>query len=151
MDDLKVSHLERITELQKLFIDQLRDGTKVAAMEDLSAFWHLWQVHTNKAVDARNVTRPEVDKYEPDVFRSWRNWVNDAGKKDRMFNEAGSHAERDASMPNTAKEMQEHIIVRLRQDNAKLASRLAQLEAEMEAVKSEKKKAQDNQPQEKRP
>ena len=139
MNELRAMSLEGISQLQQLFVDMLRDGTKVAALEDVSEFWRLWEIHTKKGLDARKFTREEIDKYEPDIFRSWRNWVNDAGKAGRTFNEAGSRTERDDATPGTAREMQEHIIVHLRQDNAKLTQRMQQLEAEMEAFKAEKK------------
>jgi hypothetical protein len=127
---LKLAHLERIGELQLKLIEQLQgDAPKADAFQDMLAFWHLWQVHTKKALDARKTTEVEVAKYEPDLFRTWRNWVKDAGRVDRMFSEAGSRSEREALMPKNAHEMQEHVIVRLRQDNAKLAARIAQLES----------------------
>jgi hypothetical protein len=148
MRDLTVTHLERLVELQQQFLDLIRDGTKVASVEELSEFWHQWQLHTHKGVEDKKFDRSEVMKYEPDLFKSWRAWVNDAGKKDRRFSEAGTRSERDAMMPPSPKELQEHIIVRLRQDNAGLANRVLALEAEMEKVKSEK--PQDNQPQEKK-
>lgn len=151
MRDLTVTHLERLTSLQQLFLDALRDGAKIESFVDLSEFWRQWQLHTHKGVDAKKFTREEAEKFEPDIFKTWRNWVNDAGRRDRTFSEAGSRAERDAANPGTARELQEHIIVRLRQDNAKLANRVLALEAEMETFKSDKTKAQDNQPQEKRP
>lgn len=136
--DQRITHLERLTSLQQLFLDMVRDGTKVTSVEDLSEFWRQWQVHVRKGVDAKKLAPAEVEKYEPDLFRSWRNWVNDAGKMDRVFSEAGSRAEVDQAMSGmgSAKEMQEHTIVRLRQENAKLANRLLKLEAEIESFKS---------------
>jgi hypothetical protein len=150
MRDLRITYLERISSLQQLFIDQIRDGTKVAAVADLSEFWHQWQVHTHKGVDAKKFGREDVTKYEPDLFKSWRNWVNDSGKVDRAFSESGTRVDQASAVPGSAKEMQEHIIVRLRQDNASLANRLLRLEAEIEAFKSEKKKT-NSQSQESRP
>jgi len=134
--DLRVVHLERLVALQQQFLDMIRDGTKVGSVAELSEFWRQWQVNVNKQLDARKLTREEVDNFEPDLFRTWRNWVNDAGKKDRSLNEAGTRAEHDATFSGTAKEMQEHTIVRLRQDNAKLANQLLVLEAEMEQFKT---------------
>ena len=144
MRDLTITHLERLAALQQMFLDKVRSGTEIATLEDLTEFWRRWLLAVRKGTDEKKFSHGEVEKYEPDLFRSWRNWVNDASKADRTFNEAGSRAERDASIPGTAKEMQEHIIVRMRQDNAKLANRVLQLEAEMEAFKNEKKTNEKN-------
>lgn len=131
----KTANLERITQLQQVLLIIIRDGTKTASMEDLSEFWRQWLAHTHKGVDAKKFSREDVEKYEPDLFRSWRNWVNDAGKKDRSFSESGSRA----AVPGTAKEMQEHIIAHLRQEVAASADRIIWLEAEIEALKKEKR------------
>lgn len=154
--DLKITHLERVNATQATFIDMLRaDAPMVASLGDLSEFWRQWTIHTHKAIEARKATNEEVAKFEPDLFRTWRNWVNDAGKTDRVLGMAGSQMTRgeyEATMPHNAREWQEHTIRRLREDNAKLSQQMRKLEDEIDKHKNAATaKAQDTQPQEKRP
>lgn len=136
----RIEHLERQALLLRTFVDMLRAETSVAAMADLSEFWRQWQINTSKTLDARKTTTAEIAKYEPELFKSWRNWVNDAGKQDRTLNEAGTRVV-DEKVPVSPREMQEHTIVRLRQENAALANRLLKLEAEIESHKQQGKHA----------
>lgn len=126
--DLRVTQLERLAGLQRKLLDLTTDATKIASMEDLSEFWRQWIIHTQRAVDARKATREDVAKFEPDLFRTWALWVNDNG---RGFRLAGSREEIEAQQPKTSKELQEHMIRRLREENAKLAQRLQAAEAQL--------------------
>lgn len=135
--ELKVTHLERINALQGAILDAIKDPEKVASLEELSEFWKQWTVHTSNAVDARKLSREEVAKFEPDLFKTWRNWVNDRGRNDRTLSFAGSRAEREAALPATQAELQEHTIRRQREENHKLAQRVQQLEAELAAKQQE--------------
>jgi hypothetical protein len=144
--ELKVMHLERINALQGVYIDLLKDKDKVLGVQELSEFWKQWIVHTSNAVDNRKVAREEVAKVEPDLFRSWRNWVNDYGKADRSFSLSGTRAERDANQPQTQAMMQTHIIARQREELAKLAAKVQQLEAEVEQHKKSTEKPAEAKP-----
>lgn len=132
--ELKVMHLERVSGLQGVFIDLLKDKEKVATLEELSEFWRRWIIHTSKDIDARKVTREEVAKFEPDLFKMWRNWINDHGKADRGLNWAGSRA--DSQQPLTQAMMQTHMIARQREENVKLMARIQLLESEVETLKN---------------
>lgn len=144
--ELKVMHLERINSLQGVLLDLLKDKDKVLGLAELSEFWRQWTIHTSTAVDARKVTREEVAKIEPDLFRSWRNWVNDYGKADRTFSLSGTRAEREANQPQTQAMMQTHIIARQREELAKLAAKVQKLEAEVEASKKPAEKPAEAKP-----
>lgn len=144
--ELKVMHLERINALQGVLLDLLKDKDKVLGLAELSEFWRQWIINTSTAVDARKVTREEVAKIEPDLFRSWRNWVNDYGKADRTFSLSGTRAERDANQPQTQAMMQTHIIARQREELAKLAAKVQKLEAEVEASKKATEKPAEAKP-----
>lgn len=135
-----VKHLERVTNLQSLYIDLLRDGTKVAPMEEMSEFWRQWIIHTNKPENAREGVREAVAKYEPDLFRKWREWVNNEGRGEHVFGNGTTRAEYEASQPRGPQEMQALMVARLRSDNAKKETRIAQLEAEIAALKTSKEK-----------
>lgn len=136
--ELKTTYLERTIGLQREFIELLKDKVKVTSIEELSEFWHQWQVHTHKGVEARKLTREEVVAFEPDLFKMWRNWVNDQGKVGRGLNFAGTRAERLAAEPPTQALMQTHMLARQREENAKLLARVQQLEFEIETLKKEK-------------
>jgi hypothetical protein len=136
--ELKIMHLERINGLQSVLIDLLKDKVKVASLEDLSEFWRQWTIHTSKDIDSRKVVRDEVAKFEPNLFKTWRNWTNDSGGADRSLSWAGTRAEREAQQPNTPGEMHAHTIRRLREENVKLMARTQQLESEIEALKGAK-------------
>jgi hypothetical protein len=155
--DLKITYLERVNAMQATFIDMLRaDAPLVLQLHELSEFWRQWLLQTQKAIDARKTTVAEVENFEPDLFKTWRNWVNDYGKTDRVLGVAGTRmtrAEYDSAMPKNAREWQEHTIRRLRDDNAKLIQRAEKLEAEIESHKNPAKNEgpqQDTQ-QEKQP
>lgn len=126
--DLRITQLERLAGLQRKLLDCITDTTKVASLEDLSEFWRQWIIHTTKAVDARKATREDVAKFEPDLFRTWALWLRDEG---RGFMFAGSREEHESQQPKTTKELQEHVIRRLREENQKLQKRLAAAEAEL--------------------
>lgn len=133
--ELKVMHLERINGLQSVIIDTLKDQAKTLGLVELSEFWKQWTIHTSNVIDQRKVTREEVTKFEPDLFRSWRNWVNDYGKADRTLSLAGTRAAHEAAQPQTQAMLQTHIIARQHEQIVKLAARAQLLEAEVEALK----------------
>lgn len=128
--DMKVAHLERITSLQAAFIELLTTREKVSGLQDLSEFWKKWSVHTSNEVDGRRLTKEEVAKFEPDLFKSWRNWINDSGKIERGLSLAGSVEIKSQAM------MQTHLLARKHAENVALAARVQKLEAELEAAKN---------------
>jgi polyhydroxyalkanoate synthesis regulator phasin len=134
--ELKVRHLERITALQEALINSFKDKEKLAGLAELSEFWRQWTITTSNTIDSRKVDRAEVVKFEPDLFKMWRNWVNDSGKADRSLNSAGTRTE---AQPQMQSMMQTHMLARKHEENAKLATRVQQLEAELEALKKETK------------
>jgi hypothetical protein len=121
--DMKITHLERTVALQKELLDLVRDKTKVASLENLTEFWRQWQLSVHKNVDDKKTSHEEAQRFEPNLFKSWRNWLNNSNKQ---LAEAGTF-----NGNWTGREMQEHTIVRLRQENAALVTRLASLEAEV--------------------
>lgn len=134
--DLTVQHLERVNALQRVFIDLLRgDRPAVASLEDLSAFWRSWFVTTENLATREPRQREEVNKLEPDLFRSWRIWVRDAGRASRTFVVAGTtRAEVDGDrLALSQAALLDHIIEQQRQQNALLVARCGELEAEVEA------------------
>ena len=133
--ELKARHLERIIGLQAAFIDSLKDKEKTLGLSELSEFWKRWLVATSNEVDARKVDRTEVEKFEPNLFKMWRNWVNDHDKVGRGLNFAGTRAEVESAAPKVQQETQAHMIRRLNEENAKLAARVVQLEAEIGPLK----------------
>lgn len=137
--DIRVAHLERIVATQRHLIDMMRaDHPAIASLEDLSEFWRQWTAHTENLAQKAPHARPEVQKYEPDIFKSWRLWVRDLGKTDRVFIAAGSRAEVDDSQPRTSKEMQEHMLRRLREENFKLSERARTAEDELAKLQEQK-------------
>src|SRR6185503_14159421 len=89
--DLTAQHLERVVAIQRIFIDLLRaDRPAVASLEDLSTFWRSWFLTTEGLVKRDPKQRAEVDRLEPDLFRSWRIWVRDAGHASRTFAVSGT-------------------------------------------------------------
>lgn len=133
--ELKIGHLERVAGLQLKLIDMLRDGTNVAEMGDLSEFWRQWQIymHAHKDDHKNAGVQETINKIEPNLFKTWSNWVKDAGRADRMLSEAGSRAEQEKLMPKNTFEMQEHIITRLRRQVANLTNQARALEVEIES------------------
>lgn len=135
--DLTSQHLERVVALQRIFIDLLRaDHPAVASLEDLSTFWRSWFLTTESLVARDPKQRAEVDRLEPDLFRSWRIWVRDAGRASRTFAVAGTtrtDVEALNSMPQAA--LQDHILENQRVQNASLVARVRELEAEVEAYR----------------
>jgi hypothetical protein len=132
--ELQVSNLERIDGLQRALIDSLKDSEKAAGIAELSEFWRQWTIATSNAVDTRKVEREEIAKFEPDLFKMWRNWINDAGKRGRTLNFAGTRSEVEATMPETQTMMQAHLLAHRNAENAKLRDRVKQLEAELGAL-----------------
>jgi hypothetical protein len=139
--ELTIAHLKQITGLQKVYIDQLRDGTKVPAIEDMVDFWNRWTISANNLIQKTPTAQSEVAKYEPDLFKTWRNWIKDAGRVDRVLSEAGSREEYEKQQPKTMVEMQEHLIMRLRMENHELSTRIKKVEAEAEEHKKGKQEA----------
>jgi len=138
---LMMEHLKRVTDLQAEFIALLRTGSGVASIEDLSEFWKQWQIAVGNAIKDRNLSQDEVNKYEPDLFKTWRNWVNSAGMRDQVLAEAGTRTMTRAehSRATTGEDVeapQDRAIRQLREDNEKLKMRQAQLEAELDRFKS---------------
>lgn len=134
--ELKVMHLERIAGLQGVLIDLLKDKEKVISLQDLSEFWRRWQIVTLNGIDDRRVDRVEVSKFEPDLFKMWRNWVNDYGKSARDLNFAGTRTEIDATSPQNQEMLKTHMLARSREENAKLMGRIQQLESELDDAKA---------------
>jgi hypothetical protein len=136
--DLAAQHLERVVALQRIFIDLLRaDRPAVASLEDLSAFWRNWFLTTESLATRDPKQRGEVDKLEPDLFRSWRIWVRDAGRASRTFAVAGTtrvDVEALNSIPQAT--LQDHILETQRAQNASLSARVRELEAEVEAYRN---------------
>ena len=135
--DLMIANLERVTGLQRTLLDLLRGGTSVASLEDLSEFWRRWQVCVGNAVSERKLAREEAAKFEPDLFRTWRNWVLGAGKADRTLAASGSvttREERDRAVATEGR--QDQTFRQLREDNERLERRLAQLEDEVAYYKN---------------
>lgn len=136
--DLAAQHLERVAALQHIFIDLLRaDYPAVASLEDLSTFWRNWLLTTENLIARDPKQRAEVDKMEPDLFRSWRIWVRDAGRASRTFAVAGTtRAEVDGDrLALSQATLQDHIIEQQRAQTAALAARIKELEGEVEAYR----------------
>lgn len=129
--DIRAGHLQSIIGFQQQIIDALRDKTKVASLEDLSEFWRQWNISVEKIAAKNAQAKAEANKFEPDLFKSLRLWQRDFGKVDRVFSEAGTRADHEAQQPNGAREMQEHMIRRLREENARLAAHAKALEDEL--------------------
>jgi len=132
--DLKVAALERVDALQSALIAAFKDKEKTLGLTELSEFWRQWTVAVSNAADTRKLEREEILKFEPDLFRMWRNWVNDSGKTTRTLSFAGSRGEIEAAAPRTQVLMQTHLLARKNEENAKLQTRIAQLEAELGAL-----------------
>lgn len=138
--DLILQHYERVNGIQRAFIDLLRgDRPQVASLEDLSTFWQHWSTTTQNHTSKNPQQREEVAKLEPDLFRSWRIWVRDAGKTTRSFAVAGTRAEVEAHNAIPQATLQDHIIENLRTKVASLIARESELEAEVAAYKSQRK------------
>ncbi|HEY8924727.1 MAG TPA: hypothetical protein VIU64_10125 [Polyangia bacterium] len=139
--DLAIVNYERITALQRAYIDLLRDDhPRVGSMEDLSEFWRQWTLCTNNLVQSQPQQRAVVAEMTPDLFRSWALWVRDSGRLNRSFSVAGTRAEIEAKQPATADDVQDGVIARLRDSNAMLAARVKELEGEVEAYRRAKDK-----------
>lgn len=134
---LTVEHLERVNGIQRVLIDLLRaDHPAVASLEDLSTFWRSWFLTTEAAASRDPSKREEISKLEPDLFRSWRVWVRDAGRHSRTFAVAGTtRAEVEAHNAIPQATLQEHVLEQQRAQNASLAARVRELEAEVEAYR----------------
>lgn len=73
--DLVVRMHERVCGLQQSFIDLVReDRPGVMSFAALSEFWRRW------CISSSSQPKDEVAKFEPDLFRTWRNFVNNAGR-----------------------------------------------------------------------
>lgn len=129
--ELKIMHLERVTSLQGVLIDSLKNKDKILGLAELSEFWRQWTIFVANQIDAGKLARPEAEKFEPDLFKMWRNWVNDYGKQNRGLSIAGTRAEYEASVPQTQTMMQAHLIARQREEIAVLAAKVQQLETEL--------------------
>lgn len=135
--ELTTQHLERMVGLQRALIEYLRSGSQVAALEDLSLFWRSWIATTERDPSQRS----EVNRIEPDLFKSWRLWVRDAGRASRTMSVAGTtRAEVEERTQPSQAALQDHIIDQQRQTNAVLVTRISELEAEVEAYRKGKAK-----------
>lgn len=135
--DLTMQYLERVNGLQRVFIDLLRaDRPAVAALEDLSTFWKTWFITTENIVKQEPGRRDEVSRMEPDLFKSWRIWVRDAGRASRTFAVAGTtRAEVEAFNAIPQATLQDHVLEQQRAQTAALAARVKELEGEVEAYR----------------
>jgi hypothetical protein len=141
--DLTMHHLERVNELQRVFIDLLRaDHPAVASLEDLSKFWWNWTVTTENAVKNDPRQRTEIAKVEPDLFRSWKIWTRDADRMSRSFALAGTRAEVEAQQPASQAVLQDRVVGQLRDQNTVLVSRVRELEGQVDAYKHAHKNKQ---------
>lgn len=140
---VQITQLQRLVGIQRVFIEHLRgDQPVVAALEEVSEFWRQWTVHTENLLLKNAQARSEVQKYEPDIFKAWRFWVRDAGKADRVIIDAGSRGEIDENTPRSSKEMQEHMLRRLREENYKLTQRVQAAEDELAKLQPKAEPAQ---------
>ena len=135
LQSLKITHLERISSLQAIFIEHLKEPTKVAELADLSEFWRQWQLQAKKLADG-GAGPDAVAKFTPNLFKTWEVWIRDAGKVDREMTTSGTRAEREVKQPQTQKEMQAHTIRRLREENFNYEQRLQKLQAELEEAQA---------------
>jgi hypothetical protein len=136
--DLATQHLERVNGLQRCFIDLLRaDRPAVASLEDLSTFWRAWFITTENLVKREPKLREEVSRLEPDLFKSWRIWVRDAGQGSRTFAVAGAtRAEVDGDrLALSQAAFQDRILEQQRAQTAALSARVKELEGEVEAYR----------------
>jgi hypothetical protein len=130
---LTIQHLEKVTALQRILNDMLRaDHPAVASLEELSAFWRAWFPATEGLMQRDPRQRDEIAKVEPDLFRSWKIWVRDAGRVSRSFAVAGSRAEVEARLPASQTALQERILEQHRAHNALLLARIRELEGELD-------------------
>lgn len=144
--DLVVQGYDRVVGHQRVFIDMLRaDHPLVGSLEELSEFWRRWTSTTENMVLANPQQRGEVAKLEPDLFRTWRMWVRDAGRAGRSLAVAGTRAEaktRDevsAQQPLTQADLQEIAIKQLRDMTSAMSTRMQELESEVNAYKNNRK------------
>lgn len=134
LNEQRIANLERIDGIQNALIASFKDKEKTLGLIELSEFWRQWVVATSNAVDTRKLERDELQKFEPDLFKMWRNWINNSGKNDRSLGFAGSRSEIEAAAPKTQVMLQAHLLARKNEENAKLTSRIRQLEAELGAL-----------------
>lgn len=115
--DLVLQQHDRVHVLQQMFIDLLRDGRPgVMSFESLSEFWRRW------CVSASSQPRDEVAKFEPDLFRTWRNFVNNSGRwsvagtreeivaKDVVTTPDTIHAGKEADYRAKVDELSAHVV-----------------------------------------
>jgi hypothetical protein len=139
--NLKITYLESIIGFQNVLIEHLRDGTKVASLEDLTAFWKKFYAFTDEGMKNNMLKREVVDAVRPDIFKAWQNWIHTNGKVDPLFGALAppqTREEYEVAMPKTRKEMAEHTIRRLNEENATLAARVHKLEAEASQIVKQK-------------
>lgn len=138
--DLIMQQNERIIGLQRVLIDALRtERPQVGSLEDLSTFWRAWFMTTEKMLSQDPKQREEISKVEPDLFRSWKLWVRDAGRASRTLSMAGVRAEIDAQQAAGQQVLQEQITAQLRTQASAQATYVQELEAQLEAYRSSHK------------
>lgn len=134
---LTVEHLKRINSLQEVFIEMIRyDHPGLASIQDLSNFWRQWTITTSNQMKSDKLSSEEVAKFEPDLFRTWRNWVNAAGKMDRTLSEAGRMTRAEYEKAALIDHPEERAMRLLVEENARFRARQAQLELEIESLRA---------------
>lgn len=140
--ELITQHLERTVGLQRVLIDMLKaDVPTLASLEDLSLFWRSWIATTESLAIRDPKQRDEISKLEPDLFRSWKLWVRDAGRASRSLALVGTvtRADVDDRLDVDQATLQEQIIEQQRQSSALQAARVVELEAEIKALRDERR------------
>lgn len=124
---LIVTNHERVRGLQQIFIDLLReDRPGTMSFSALSEFWRRWCVSSGAQ------PRDEAAKFEPGLFKAWRDFVAGVGK----WSVAGTRAEvearaSEATASSTAQAREAEYAAQLRS----LSDYASKLEAELEAYK----------------
>jgi hypothetical protein len=133
--DLIMQHYERVNGLQQTYIDMLHAGyPKVAALEDLSEFWRQWVISTENNMKERREQRETIAVLEPDLFRTWKVWVNNFNTN-RSISVSGTRKEVEAQQPATQVDLQNQIVKQLNDKNAQLASQVQELQDQIENMR----------------
>lgn len=134
--DLVMQHHERVHALQRTLIDLLRGpGQKVASLEDLSEFWRQW---TKSARQQPPERQAEVARLEPDLFRTWRLWV-DNGSRWSVAGSVTRVQEEQAQASRTQAVVQDDKWKELAARARQLTDMAASIEAEIATLKAAKK------------
>ncbi len=135
---LTIEHLNRIGSLQGIFIEKLSASAEsMASLQDLSEFWRQWTISIGNSLKSGKITQDEVAKYEPDLFRTWRNWVHSSGKRDRVLADAGTRMVRtEYERASTDEDVDGRALRQLIEENKRLKAREALLELEVDSLQS---------------